>query len=907
MDRQIPKINENNGFINAIIVIVIIGIAAASVLAFISRQSKLPDIVDTTADSSGNIVYLSLENEKYSIVKVDKDGNADTAFKLPSYSADPDIYYSSIVVDYSGNYYLMAEEDGDTQKQFIDKYDSRGDFVERIFEEKEGQSLINMQYINGRVIALSDIFGGSILLMSYDTENSQISETVYEFKNIYNIYDIIYDGNGGIYFTTADSQMYYVSNQGEMKEINIANDVVPYRLSVNSDKNIVYFNDIHNLSFCSYDGALKKLSNIHSFDDYITDGVRFSDVRDCEYENGYFLAKASLLINGRNMIAAFNKDSSVVIEIQKNGVKSIARTFIFSLSAFAALGLIAYIIFYSCKKSGKILVKIIVPMAFIVVIASLVIVNVLRISVYNTVENEVFSQLYIMSSSVAKSIDGDELKEQKFPQTAGSEYYEKISHLININMDGFYEVRKNSIRKDFYYTLYYVEGQNFYIGFDVEEEGKISLSGTNERYMVSKSNVEDYFNNTDRSRAVLVTANDITGEWMSCPTKIYDSNGVAVGYIDVGTERTTIEKGINELSLKICAIAVGIMTLMVIILAVTLRRLLKGIGILKEGVSSITDGNWNATVVISSNDEIEDIGNAFNKMSFRIKRYLDSMIRMNGACKKFIPDELFKIIGKQNIVDINIGDQKTKNMNIVSITTRNFYDISKSMTNQQQFAFLNNIFGLVSGIIEESGGVVESYQGYGMRAIFRDEADEALNASIKIFEVIQRYNKENDIYVDLGISIQNDDAMVGIVGNENRMSTAVVSDSVNFIYELEKFTTENGINLIITKKAYERIKNKEKYCTRYIGKINKGKSGLIDIYDCIDACDAGKRQKRIYTKNKFEKGVNYYISGNLKEARKNFIDVLKLDKEDKLTKSYIFLCDNFIDLKAKSGNLPAES
>ena len=47
------------------------------------------------------------------------------------------------------------------------------------------------------------------------------------------------------------------------------------------------------------------------------------------------------------------------------------------------------------------------------------------------------------------------------------------------------------------------------------------------------------------------------------------------------------------------------------------------------------------------------------------------------------------------------------------------------------------------------------------------------------------------------------------------------------------------------------------------------------------------------TNELFEKGVDLFIAGNVTEARKKFIDVIRIDANDEVAKMYLFLCDEY--------------
>ena len=73
----------------------------------------------------------------------------------------------------------------------------------------------------------------------------------------------------------------------------------------------------------------------------------------------------------------------------------------------------------------------------------------------------------------------------------------------------------------------------------------------------------------------------------------------------------------------------------------------------------------------------------------------------------------------------------------------------------------------------------------------------------------------------------------------------------------------------------------------------------VDLYDVIDAYPHEMKINKIMTRKTFEEGVNFFVKGDLVNARKKFIDVIKIDKNDKLAQSYIFMCDDYKENNGK--------
>ena len=179
---------------------------------------------------------------------------------------------------------------------------------------------------------------------------------------------------------------------------------------------------------------------------------------------------------------------------------------------------------------------------------------------------------------------------------------------------------------------------------------------------------------------------------------------------------------------------------LIVVLGYTLmlKYSLKSLNILKTGVSEIAAGKWDTRVDVKTRDEFSDIGYAFNRMSDYIQDYVLELTRLNNAYIKFVPAELFTLLNKRNVLEINLGDQALRKMNLMYINTRDFYDKSRRYSTQEIFNYLNSVFQTSAEVINQNNGVIERFEGSGVIALFDGNTEDALNSALKLLERFQR-------------------------------------------------------------------------------------------------------------------------------------------------------------------------
>jgi len=60
------------------------------------------------------------------------------------------------------------------------------------------------------------------------------------------------------------------------------------------------------------------------------------------------------------------------------------------------------------------------------------------------------------------------------------------------------------------------------------------------------------------------------------------------------------------------------------------------------------------------------------------------------AYSRFVPHQFLKLLGKDSVVDITLGESLEKKMTILFSDMRDFTALSESMTPRQNFEFINS-------------------------------------------------------------------------------------------------------------------------------------------------------------------------------------------------------------------------
>lgn len=276
------------------------------------------------------------------------------------------------------------------------------------------------------------------------------------------------------------------------------------------------------------------------------------------------------------------------------------------------------------------------------------------------------------------------------------------------------------------------------------------------------------------------------------------------------------------------------------------------------------------------------------------KKAKQAQIEINEAISRFVPAEFLRLLGRDNIVGVELGENIAREMTVLFSDIRQFTTISESMTPEQNFKFINSYLKQVGPAVREHKGFIDKYIGDAIMALF-DSPDQAIAASIDMFRVLETWNRGRAlagyILVKIGIGIHTGDLMLGTIGEQSRMEGTVISDSVNLASRLEGLTKYYGASLIISGKTHERLKEPEKLSLRTLDRVRvKGKKDPVVIIEVLNAEPEEIRLLKEATRADFEAGQAAYLNRDFPGAARHFYAVAKKNQKDRAAAVYYKRC-----------------
>lgn len=191
------------------------------------------------------------------------------------------------------------------------------------------------------------------------------------------------------------------------------------------------------------------------------------------------------------------------------------------------------------------------------------------------------------------------------------------------------------------------------------------------------------------------------------------------------------------------------------------------------------------------------------------ERYSLHLAKINVSLERFIPREVLSYLDKKSIVDIELGDYSERPMVVLFSDIRDFTSLSETMTPQQNFKFINSYLRRMGPVIRKNNGFVDKYIGDGIMALFPRDASDAMRAALEMRQVLREYNEHRAqvgyVPIRVGIGMHWGPLLMGTIGENQRMDSTVISDTVNTASRLEGLTKTLGTDILLSGQTLEAL------------------------------------------------------------------------------------------------------
>jgi len=163
---------------------------------------------------------------------------------------------------------------------------------------------------------------------------------------------------------------------------------------------------------------------------------------------------------------------------------------------------------------------------------------------------------------------------------------------------------------------------------------------------------------------------------------------------------------------------------------------------------------------------------------------------------------------------------------------RGFTHLSESLGTEATIALLTEFHQRVTHIVFDHRGTLEKYIGDAVMATFgtpsrgADDAGRALQCAWQLADETHRWSGERVKRglgpVDIGIGVHYGEAVLGSIGDAQRLDYVVVGDTVNVASRLERLTRDLDVELVVSNAVIGRVREEGKLVGLGLDRLKPG-------------------------------------------------------------------------------------
>lgn len=277
---------------------------------------------------------------------------------------------------------------------------------------------------------------------------------------------------------------------------------------------------------------------------------------------------------------------------------------------------------------------------------------------------------------------------------------------------------------------------------------------------------------------------------------------------------------------------------------------------------------------------------------------LERQVELTNAYERFTPREFLDLLGKESILQVKVGDHREGDMSVVFLDIRSYTALAEQMSPDDNFQFINGFLRRMTPSIAGHAGVINSFIGDGVMAFFPRRPEDALAACIEMQRAVALYNEERTAKdrpaISVGIGVHTGPLMIGVIGDRDRMDTALVSDTVNTAARMEGLTKEFQVSIVISASTALQLAPHHHDNLRRVGDVRvKGKSHVHRVYECFGGDSDEHADAKRATRPLFERGLDAWKTGNFEDATDAFRAVLSRDPSDRTARRYLTRAETY--------------
>ncbi len=255
---------------------------------------------------------------------------------------------------------------------------------------------------------------------------------------------------------------------------------------------------------------------------------------------------------------------------------------------------------------------------------------------------------------------------------------------------------------------------------------------------------------------------------------------------------------------------------------------------IKKAVKEVENNNLDIQVDILSNDELGYVAEGFNLMIRSLKESHKARESFGKYVCKELQDEI--IAGNASL------EGEMKRVTLLFSDLRDFTGLVEKNHPRQVVQIINQYLTEMTRVVKSHNGLILQYVGDEIEAVFGapvgfdDHPEMAVRAALEMRDSLEQLNKKLKQQgfdpLSHGIGIHSGAVLAGNIGSRDRLSYALVGDTVNTASRIEGLTKTYACDIILSQTTYNLLTGS--YTTTQLAPVKvKGKEDELIVYKLL--------------------------------------------------------------------------
>lgn len=317
----------------------------------------------------------------------------------------------------------------------------------------------------------------------------------------------------------------------------------------------------------------------------------------------------------------------------------------------------------------------------------------------------------------------------------------------------------------------------------------------------------------------------------------------------------------------------------------------KDLEVLAEALGKLSEGEEDIEKPVAIGRDMNYMWNSIHEIQKNILHSNRIKFLTYEAYFRFAPKGVEQILGRDSIMEVNLGDNIDLNGTIAFIASE-----KQEVLSPNDRRLLDKFMVLLHQTRQNYNGIFISHSNNlsKIKLLFMENNRETTGFGIDF--LLKLREDRQDKFPDTTVIMHYTPLSYGVVGTEECSSIYMVSKESELLQDYAEWFRRKRVSLVLTESliGHEKVDSE----LRYIGFIvpnPENPDERMKLYESFDAESVAIHSKRIATKEQFENALDMFYKQDFYLARNAFTEILRESSEDEISKWYLFECERYVN------------